>query len=480
MEIRLNQIGIVTDSLIKINGLTVITGKNNSGKTTVGKALYSILDAVCDLKKKAMSDRDYYIYRKINDVSDLLDFLRIYQIQHSEDDNNAITDYPALRILESIDLRRELNQQNMSEFAQELLRELYTIDFDFLLQGYESDLYKRLLVRKNGATDDLLDALNNQKKRAIEIIEEAFEELDKDVGLVDYARESINQTLRVEFSNQIQPVSEQSENSIIELTEGENIYISLKIVDNKVLNDGTPVLFSTPFKKAYLIDNPFVIDELSERRFLSGRETDESKSFLNPNRIQPHNERVKNSLHSIRKLSVLEQTFLDHSLESVKNKIDAIIPGSFEFTSTGYYYVQNGNKLKMSNLATGSKLFSILKVLLEKGDINSETMLILDEPEAHLHPEWQNAFAEVIVLLVKEAGTKVLLTTHSPNFMLAIDANMRKYGIEEETNFYQTKFTENGLVEYQCANDDIGEIYAGFLKYLSEAKMIRNRFVRGY
>lgn len=38
MEIKVNNIGIVKESRILLNGLTVITGKNNSGKTTIGKA----------------------------------------------------------------------------------------------------------------------------------------------------------------------------------------------------------------------------------------------------------------------------------------------------------------------------------------------------------------------------------------------------------------------------------------------------------
>lgn len=42
MQIRLKNIGIVKDSTIVLDGLTVITGKNNSGKTTVGKTLYSL------------------------------------------------------------------------------------------------------------------------------------------------------------------------------------------------------------------------------------------------------------------------------------------------------------------------------------------------------------------------------------------------------------------------------------------------------
>ena len=60
MQIKLDNIGIVKDSAIQLNGLTVITGKNNSGKTTVGKSLYAILDAVENIQIKARRDKDIY------------------------------------------------------------------------------------------------------------------------------------------------------------------------------------------------------------------------------------------------------------------------------------------------------------------------------------------------------------------------------------------------------------------------------------
>lgn len=142
------------------------------------------------------------------------------------------------------------------------------------------------------------------------------------------------------------------------------------------------------------------------------------------------------------------------------------------------YYIHKNFKLSFSNLATGSKMFSILKILLDRGALNSETMLILDEPEAHLHPKWQNLFAEIVVMLVKKMNICVLLTTHSPNFMLAIDAYMRKYDLSEQTNFYQTNFLEDGFVQYQCVNDNMDVIYRDFLQYLSEVKILRNECIR--
>ena len=64
------------------------------------------------------------------------------------------------------------------------------------------------------------------------------------------------------------------------------------------------------------------------------------------------------------------------------------------------------------------------------------------------------------------------------NFVLALDAYMRKYEIEEVTNFYQTESLEGGMVEYRCVNENINAIYQDFLEYLSQVKILRNNCIR--
>ena len=81
-------------------------------------------------------------------------------------------------------------------------------------------------------------------------------------------------------------------------------------------------------------------------------------------------------------------------------------------------------------------------------------------------------------MLVKELKVNILLTTHSSNFVLALDAYMRKYKIEDVTNFYQTESLECGMVEYKCVNDNINTIYQDFLEYMSQVKMLRNNCIR--
>lgn len=486
MKIQLKNIGIVKDSTISIEGLTVITGKNNSGKTTVGKTLYSILDAVSNLQQKARFDRVFYIRRQIEKVGSTLEVLR-YLRPAFGDNLELFNSYPALQKFLALDYRYDFSRDDAEQFAHRLADDLRTFDVSWFEENKELKEIKqyehflRFMSRaatKDGASFESM--FNKQRDQALSILEKLFDDLKGDPELIAYARESINQTLRLEFANQIQPVSAaEGVISKIELFDDASGYFSFSIENNNVVNDDNPVFFSTPFQKVYLIDDPFVLDDMYSHSAVHGFNYKDSGTILNPRRINSHEYKLSCALKEQNAPSVFEQTVLNNALAEINEQFDKVIPGTFESTSDGDYYVHGGAKLKLSNLATGSKMFSIMKMLLDKGEIDDTTMLILDEPEAHLHPMWQNAFAEIIVLLVKKVGVNILLTTHSPNFMLALDAYMRKYDISDVTNFYQTEMLEDNFVSYKCVNDNMETIYQDFLQYLSEVKMLRNEYLEG-
>lgn len=479
MQIRLKNIGIVKDSTIALDGLTVITGKNNSGKTTVGKTLYSLFDAVANIQRKAENDKCVYVMRHLNNLDDTLEFLRYSRSAISTDDPDILADYPTLKAVVTEGYRQEISPETMVESVYKLIGELKELDTSTFVDQFELRRSAKIFRVKvpDFQKDSLKASFDQQKEEAIAGLERLISDINKDPELINYARESINQTLQIEFLNQIQPVKGQEGTSKVEVYDDEKVYFHLLIEDNHVVDDGEPVFTISPCKKVYLVDDPFILDDKVPQRYFIGRNIADRESFFNPGRIVSHKEKLKFVLRSGKSLTVFEQTVLSEALKETKSKIDSILPGTFEFSSEGEYYIQDGLKLRISNLATGSKMFSIIKMLLNKGEIDNTTMLILDEPEAHLHPKWQNAFAEIIVLLVKELDVNVLLTTHSPNFMLALDAFMRKYDISEKTNFYQTDIVENGFVQYHCVNDNMGKIYEDFLKYLSEVKMLRNEYL---
>ena len=68
MRFSINNIGIIKSADVKVDGLTVISGANNSGKTTVGKALYSIVSATENLSEKQDIDLAEAIYNRIRRI----------------------------------------------------------------------------------------------------------------------------------------------------------------------------------------------------------------------------------------------------------------------------------------------------------------------------------------------------------------------------------------------------------------------------
>lgn len=73
MEFSIRGIGIIKEADIKMDGLTVIAGSNNSGKTTVGRALYAVTSAVEDLAEKQQQDQAKAVFYRIRKIVEPFD-----------------------------------------------------------------------------------------------------------------------------------------------------------------------------------------------------------------------------------------------------------------------------------------------------------------------------------------------------------------------------------------------------------------------
>ena len=477
MDLKLKGIGIINDSEIKLDGLTVITGRNNSGKTTVGKALYSLLDAVCNIPEKANIDKLNYILKNINKVRSKLEIIGGLGSISDDVENDFLNGFPTIKKIVTGKFKPLKSVEKYERFSEELISELKRFDTLSFIKN---------ISEEKDFPDFLSDSENRKRfvivlqfniEQSIKILTQMLDGLNQNSNLDNYTKENIYQTLKIEFSDQIQPVANSDIISEIKIKEDDLEWFDLKIANNTILDDGSPIFTTSKYNKVLFIDDPFILDDTPHKKNNVNAVEAENNTLLDTARLLSHDNKLKKILRSQKEKTVLEHTLKNESLEKLMSNISAVLPGSFLFDKDGEFYINKGIKLKISNLATGSKLFSIIKILLEQGNLDENTMLILDEPEAHLHPEWQNKFAEFIVLLVKELGVNIVLTSHSPNFVLALDAYMRKYNIENKTNFYQTRINEDSSVDYDCVNDNIESIYDDFLKFLSEAKAIRDKYV---
>ena len=119
--------------------------------------------------------------------------------------------------------------------------------------------------------------------------------------------------------------------------------------------------------------------------------------------------------------------------------------------------------IKLSNLSTGLKSFVILRMMLEKGCIKDKDVLILDEPEIHLHPEWQMLYAEIIVLLQKLFDLSIVVTTHSADFLDSIEFFSKKHKIDSKCRYYLTS-SVNGMSYFEDVTQDTSKIYSQMIQ----------------
>lgn len=481
MEIKLENIGLIKDSTIRLDGLTVITGENNSGKTTVGKAIYALVDGVANLSEKAKRDQLHFINVTLDQIKNSFEFFFLfpYHSKQTEIISPFCTTLNQLILNNWGYTRRFPESFDLEQFVRELYKELseFSIDSIDFQSMYFKENWRTSSKYKN--QEEIKSGFQETVQEAITTLDKLFEIIGQDPELIDYARGSINETLNVEFHEQIQPVLCDVEKSRIEVSDDGALMFAFDIAGNKVLKSDAPVFFGIPYKRALFVDNPLLLDSTPANRtrqspFMKSPIDD---SYLNKSRIIRHEDKLRSLLRSPSDATVLEKLLAEDKYAEINAKISQVISGNIEMSADGDFYVVKGKRLHFTNLATGSKMFSILKMLIDKGQIDESTLLVLDEPEAHLHPEWQNKFAEVIVLLVKYLNTNVVLTSHSPNFVMAIDAYMRKHEITDKTNFYQTRRMEDGFVEYVDVNDDLGRIYTDFMAGYSEVKELRDYYL---
>lgn len=471
MNINIKNVGVIQDSTLEIKGLTVITGQNNSGKTTVGKILYSIFSAKEDLYDDATRDIIKYAKNKLTRVvreSALAFFFRRYRIYANHDE--PIKNNPLLNVYR--DEFPELNTiEDIQNFTLFLCNEIDKIEFNSLLNqgGHIVDATKYI--------DE--DSFKNEMNSLIEKLHKLIETVAQLSDFAFYEKTKIFKTMRTEFNNQISPVRiPDNYTSIVSLNEN-NEFFEVKI-DNKakkVVSSG--YLGFEDIGNVIFIDDVTVIDNASPSFPNFYRQ---GKGKYNEGELSEVIEALDHKISLICKLSstndivetIVRNEAYDHIVGNLINLLDGnIILNDGEF-------VCSSDKLDIANLAMGSKLFAILLMLISNGNINEKTLLILDEPEAHLHPSWQNRLAEIIVLLMKRMGIKILITSHSPNFLLALQTYSRKYQAETEFNFYKTEKREDGyIVDYKKMNEELSKVYADLARPFSQIKAVFDSFDYG-
>ncbi|WP_457561904.1 AAA family ATPase [Caminibacter pacificus] len=127
-----------------------------------------------------------------------------------------------------------------------------------------------------------------------------------------------------------------------------------------------------------------------------------------------------------------------------KNIIHGIIEEKKEHNYTKYYLNTNNKNLELHVTSSATVELLPIIVFLKHFITLNDKLLIIEEPEAHLHPKAQIYMARFIALMVNY-GIKVLITTHSD------------YIINELNNLIKLNFINQKKKEKYYEKNDLSE-----------------------
>ena len=132
-------------------------------------------------------------------------------------------------------------------------------------------------------------------------------------------------------------------------------------------------------------------------------------------------QRFKDSLEYISKMPSHEEDVPEELLDLLRKVLD----GSVHRKDNKYLYRTHDSELPISAAAASVRELAPFIMLIERFSIKTTAMLI-EEPEAHLHPLRQRMMADIISIMCSR-GTMMQITTHSDYFLRRLNELISLY-----------------------------------------------------
>lgn len=391
MRLTVDGIGKVTDTTVDLDGITVVAGPNDTGKSTIGKALFALVNSQHDFTNE-FADR---IAAQLTQIAV----------------RNAAGPGLDLRILEYV--KTDLK----TLFADLRKRDGYGPDD-------VRDWFSGQRPSRSAGKDyeSLCEWAAGDSPEAVEFRTKCVEYIGQDESVVRrlFATQEFqgvfDEQVNSRFSIGISTASAGLEDdrwdfeSTVEFESDKCVTMESRLPERTA---------------AILIDDPQVVNDIlkPQRDYFEVLFGYRNLAHMS---IDEQNRDIVDSRSSVGMSKAMTDTQAEERSRIVQDILDVLGKGCDTRTRivNGTPVMDSTDGLSepihLRNVSLGATSMVMLGYLLEHGILDEDTFLILDEPEIHLHPEWQLYYAETLVRCAKELGTRVLLTTHSPYFMHAL------------------------------------------------------------
>lgn len=427
MQIKVKNVAKILDAEVVLDGVTVLAGYNNMGKSTILKAAYTTLSTFRNMDDKIRVVRRQSIESYFSNLE-------------SRVENKERVYIPSfLRFMMVNDINRYIDVfMGSGEEDYLLFRKLFLNKID----GYENSWL-------NNLDSDMLHSdefLVPIYKKVKEICTRSKESDLKYIG---------EMYIRNVFKGQMNSLHHAGQASVCVDSSREHYHILVE--ENKItkMEYSANMMADIFYLPAYnLLD---VIDSFDIEQTTYSPEYD-----------------IKSALSKQEKEPTLEEyQEIEDNATLIKRILEEVIDGRLERQPSGNIFFKDGSvndSISIANVASGMKSFLIIKALVENGKLRKNGILLIDEPETNLHPEWQLKFAEILVLMYKYMGVRSIVSSHSPYFIRALEVKMADHGIKEMGHYYVMEEAEKNLFKVRDVTQETDKIYELLykpLEYLS-------------
>lgn len=404
LQIHISNFRAIEDAQIALNGITVLTGLNATGKSTISRMMYYAGHYAIHYKE-LIDDR----------LNSRLEEITLYLLQYLDllpDDERMLFIFKGYR------------RFSHKPFEEE---DAYLM-INTLQKHYESGAQVKSLDRER-----LGKVLGKQFKNR-QAFFKGLEELKEVIeGVYEFYRKLLKDRPPIFLRDKLNELFNTSKETLmksISVREGTEEIVGPSRKDVGVF---------TSFDRVFYIDSPMIANFSGDFPLgVLDQNWEELIQFFYDGRTRSLSEseqRVADLLAGITQGQVVLPS---------KNQDGVMRTRKILFTES------SGESYAIKEVATGIKSFALIQSLLQKGLLTERTLLIIDEPEAHLHPQWTVEYARIITTLHRELGVRFLLATHSPRLVQSLSLFASE---EEETAksllFYMSKPTETTPVRYR-------------------------------
>ena len=410
-ELNIKNIGKLTDAEIRIGQFTVFAGPNNTGKSTVSKLLYSLFDGMNANPAEAY----------INDLVELI-LESSYSLEGwSYRDSLGDGLLPASQF-SSLAEKTKILESLAKSYTGDDLEALKQAIFELLkiTKDIELKLVDMLLIPKKDAKGKPDDFLIELVRQSVKKLQDALDDIHADQFISCGIGHKIKENLIKNF--QVSKISYLSGNLDRPFEADAKNYGKFESRDEKIVYNINRDWFYQfqQYSNIIYLESP-VYWKLKNALEL----VDDYQMRLDSRRKRLNG--VPGYFYDLVSALKFEYTG-DIAFPDLYERLTGkdILGGKIAISEIGNFsFQENGRSFSLPVTAMGVANLGILALLIERKVLDKNSVLFIDEPEAHLHPAWQVIMVEILFELAK-GGVNIVIATHSIDILKWLEVEVKE------------------------------------------------------